>query len=764
MSRIRYMIPARMGAFLALILLVTLITGCSPTSFFKRTDHDIAPAGKQDSGTEGTASRVPADSGQENITAETPSSSPFARETGQVRETTSPPTHDLEARTTSRAHPFAASSQDRPTPAEELASTIEKKADKKTTTSTSSTDSSPLPEGVAHTDQGLVLNFDHADLTDVVMAMAEILGLNYMVMADLKGQVTIQTSGFLNKNDLLPLFYQILEANGLTAVKENNLYKIVETKEAPRLITHVRTDPASTIPAADRSVQIQIIPLKHISPQEMTTILTPFISNDGSIISHEKSRTLLLIDQRMNIVKAMQLIDTFDIDLFDQIKYRFFPIQHQESKEILKSLNQIISVYNQRIEAQIQIIDLEKLNSILVLTTSERLLDTAEKFIKGIDTPGLDSEPHIYIYFIKNSQASEMASLLNSIFSASSSEKTVGRANAEKDESGAAEQNPFSQKTPPPPPVKTVSAAPLADFGSGTLRGEIKITEDEIRNALVIEAIPSDYRIVEKVLKRLDILPRQVLISVMIAEVKLEDGLDLGVEWTWYTENGQDIDTPSFWSASTGADGLFYAIGQANKWNAALSALAQKSLVNIVSSPSVLASDNKKAQINISTEVPVASAQIQYDNTVSDKTQTDIQYRNTGVILNVTPHINEFGLVSMDINQEVSEVAGNVSVGESTYPSFFKRSVTTSLTVNDGQTIVIGGLIRETKSDDNIGVPFLADIPLIGWLFGTVSDSLSKSELIILITPRVVANLDDVNAVTAEFSKKVGYDLKNQKM
>ncbi len=200
--------------------------------------------------------------------------------------------------------------------------------------------------------------------------------------------------------------------------------------------------------------------------------------------------------------------------------------------------------------------------------------------------------------------------------------------------------------------------------------------------------------------------------------------------------------------------GLKYSIGVTDKWYAELNALAQKGLVNIISSPHVLASDGKEAKIDVSREIPVASGR----TSVSGGTvigETTIEYRDTGVILSVTPHINASGLVTMDISEEVSDLDEDVNVADFNYPSFFKRTVKTTLTVRHGQTIVIGGLIRDKEEEDISGVPCLIDIPVARYFFGQVTKRTKKVELIVLITPRVVDDLDDVDAVTLEFKQKV---------
>jgi general secretion pathway protein D len=208
-----------------------------------------------------------------------------------------------------------------------------------------------------------------------------------------------------------------------------------------------------------------------------------------------------------------------------------------------------------------------------------------------------------------------------------------------------------------------------------------------------------------------------------------------------------------------GGSGFRYTIGMTDRWKSALAFLASENKVNILSSPSILASDNKEARIDISTEIPIPSVQYKvYESGTEPVLETTIEYRDTGVLLSVTPHINERGLVTMDINQEVSEQSEYISIGveDETYPSFYKRSVNTTLTVKHAQTIVIGGLIKETKSEGSAGAPWLSKIPIIRYLFGKEKKSVSKTELIILITPYVIVSLEDVDAVTEEFKRKVG--------
>jgi general secretion pathway protein D len=205
---------------------------------------------------------------------------------------------------------------------------------------------------------------------------------------------------------------------------------------------------------------------------------------------------------------------------------------------------------------------------------------------------------------------------------------------------------------------------------------------------------------------------------------------------------------------SSGA-GLTFAVGIADELRVTLDALERENKAQILSSPHVLASDNQEARIDISQEIPTVSAETVIPSGGSSITTTTVQYRDTGVLLAVTPHINERGLVTMDVYQEVSEQSEDVVVAGESFPSFFKRVVQTSLTVQHGQTIVLGGLIRENKSKAASGVPWLVRLPVIGFIFGSTRDFFDKTELIIMLTPVVIVDLDDVDAVTEGFKSKV---------
>jgi len=611
-------------------------------------------------------------------------------------------------------------------------------------------------------DEAITLNFDDADLYEVIRTFSEILKFNYIVDPNVRGRVTIHTAGALGKDDIFPVFYQILEANGLTAVPEGKLYRIEKMKESPRLPLLIR-DGREGEPefSPDQRVILQIVPLRFISAKEMTKILTPFMSMEGTILSHDGSNLLILVDKGINLLKCLKLVEVFDADLFDRVSHRFYFLENTKAEDLAKILKEVLTSYSIGNEESIKLIPIERLNALLVISSQKRVLEEIDPFLRELDIPSEVSEPQIYVYFVRNGEAKQLGDLLQDIFTKESKKKEETLPSRTRTPTNPLSMTAVKAEPDKPAAAPSAPAPPAAgggsETGSGAIRGEVGITVDEVRNALIIKALPRDYQIIENVLVRIDIMPRQVLIEATIAEITLDETTDLGIEWTFDNINPVAPFTGGL-TAGIGAatGGLQYTVQLTDRWKAALHALATDKKVNVLSSPHVLASDNKEARIDVSDEIPVATTS--YETTSSTTTpvfETSIQYRDTGIILTVTPHINDNGMVTMDISQEVSDPLGNYKVGGRDYPGFTKRSVNTTLTVKHGQTLVIGGLIKETKSDSAGGVPCLIKVPVLRFLSGSETKEIHKKELIIMITPRVVQNLEDVDAVTEEFKKKV---------
>jgi len=629
-------------------------------------------------------------------------------------------------------------------------------------------------------DQKIVFNFDDADLYEVIKALGDLMQISYLVDPGIQGKVTIHTADGLRKKDLFPLFFQILEANGLTAVKEGPVYKVFVAKEASRM--PLSGDPGMVrkgAPSGERVI-IEIIPLKYISAVEVTKLLTPFLSAAGMIVPDDGSSTVVVVDSSPNISKILELVKVFDVNIFERLNYRFYPLVNVNAVEASKVLNDVFAAHGKASLNYAKFIGIEKINTVLVLSANPHLFMKIDQMVRELDDVDNSMTRRIYVYFVKNGSAADFGDILGKALEGDTETESTKTSSKKKEPGGMTQLsgNPFSKarveekkaekaaeaegtpkadkSAPVAQPQQTAAKTTTISQGEGgganSLKSDVKITVDEIRNALVIEAIPVDYQVIMALLKQLDRLPRQVLIEATIAEISREASMELGMDWALGA--GAALGAASF-AASVGGGGLKYSIGVTNKWYAELQALASKNKVNVLSSPHVLASDNKEARIDVSREIPVASSQTMY-GTATAVTETAIEYRDTGVILIVTPHINDHGMVTMDIEEEVSDLEKNpILVAGKEYPAFFKRTINTTLTVKDGQTIAIGGLIKDKEDTLISGVPCLIDIPVVRYLFGNYSENTEKNELIVLITPRVIDDLNDVDQVTHEFKSKV---------
>ncbi len=638
--------------------------------------------------------------------------------------------------------------------------------------------------GKKQTETGdIVINFDNASLSEVIRTFAEILKLDYILESDIKGSVSVHTAGGFNRDQVFPVFFQILEANGLTAVKDGGLYRIIKLEDASKLPLNInlRSDLSGVAPG--ERIIIQIISLDHIDVQEMAKILEPFLSAQGTIVTHEDSDTMLLIDKGIVVLKALNLVTLFDIDTFSRKDHRIFEVQNTDVEETLTLLQELLSAYDKN-ETKITLVPIKRLNSIIGVSADPNALNWVQKLIDQIDVPGYDASTKIYIYKVQNGTAAEFSSILTTIFSGSGKEKDEKTPAASATATAALSTEPDKQtinrllkgdgvdnpsgnlgavevKGLPGTKkrsmdvsenkVKQIRSSSGSDSGADTLKGEIKVSIDEVRNALIIEAYPSDYQIVKKVLEQLDIMPRQVLIEVTIADISLTDESDMGIEWTKFLSSqgiGGDV------SGSIGSSGFNFNIGLSDKWQTALSFLASENRVNILSTPVILATDNMEATIDVADEIPVVSTSYTTVTDGDNVVTNTVQYRKTGIILKVTPHINDQGFVTMEISQEVSNTGDGVDVGGKTYLSFRTRNINTTFTVSHQQTIMIGGLMTRADNDGSSGVPVLYKLPGLKWLFGQATDSFEKTELAIFITPHVIYSMEDVADITREFRNR----------
>ncbi len=596
--------------------------------------------------------------------------------------------------------------------------------------------------------------FLNADLLEFIRTVATELKLNYIIDPKIKGIVTIHTYGELKREDLLPVLETVLRINGASMVKTGNLYQIVPSAAARQLPLPLRKPGEEEgLPPGDAKV-LQIVPMRFLSASEMAKILEPYISEGAHVAFHAQGNILLITENANNLRKLLELIDLFDTDVFLNKRVQLYQVKYNRAKDLLPDLDKIFSTYAlSSKESAIKFIAIERLNGILAVSPNPSTASEVEKWIVKLDQPVQHMGVRNYVYKVENSEAKKLEPVLVKIY---------GRQQG----GGSAPLGQPGSPLPGAPPVPGTATGSEADkdIVTGYVQGEIKIVADEINNALIVRSSPQDYEVVKETILQLDIVPRQVLIDVKIFEVVLTGNLSMGVSaFLQQRSAANKISTASF--SSTSGEGrpaglnfaTFAKIGMTRELVAFLNAQETRSRSRVLSAPSVIASDNVEAHIQVGQEVPILTAQgVVPGGTGGGSLFTNsVQSRNTGIILNVTPRINPSGWVTLKVNQEVSSPGPPPDGSSIQSPTINIRSVGTQVTVKDGETIAIGGIISETKGLSKNRVPLLGDIPGIGLLFGNSSYTNNRTELIALITPRMIEDIDQAHDLTEELKSQL---------
>ncbi len=596
------------------------------------------------------------------------------------------------------------------------------------------------PSGTSGPDSRFRFNCVECDLLEFVRNIANELKLNYVVDPNVQGVVNILTYGEMRRSDLMSLLETVLQINGAAMVKTGPVYRILASRNAKQLPLDIRRDPG---PAGGDMRVIQIVPLNFVPAADMAELLTPYLSSGGDITFHQAANFLIITDAPSNLGKLLELVQVFDSDVFGGKRVRVYALENSRATSLVEELQSIFEGYALSGESPLRFIPIPRLNSILAISPSTGSLEEIDRWIAQLDQAGLNREIRNYFVKVQNGQAREIAALLLEIY---------GRRDRYRLESLL----PQGEQTEAP---QGDDAGPAASSGQ-IVQGEIKIVADEQNNAIIIQCSPQDFEVIEETIRELDRVPRQVLINVKIYEVVLDDELSMGVSAFLQERGNPVVSGPSTTTGSYGSGGAVAAglnlatqalVGNTRELVAFLNAAETRRRSRVLSAPSVIASDNVAARIQVGSQIPILTSQgvVPGGTGGSSLFSNTIQNRNTGVILNVTPRINAGGWVTLEVEQEVSS-PGPPPAGGIQSPSINIRSVNTQVTVKNAQTIAIGGIISETNGRSRNGVPFLSRIPGLGLLFGSTSRKTSRTELIALITPHVIEDIEQASDLTEE--------------
>ena len=658
----------------------------------------------------------------------------------------------------------------------------------------------PVPAPRPVPGPAVTLNFEGADIRDVVRnILGDILNESYTIDPTVGGTVTIRTTSGIPREALPATMEMLLRMNGATMTKENGIWKIlpaaaaVRGNLAPQLGGSTRPLPAG--------FSVVIVPLHYVGVRQMATLLEPFIKDQTTVRTDDLRNFLILSGTELELRHLIATVDMFDINWMAGMSAGLFTLQSADVKSVMAELDKALGTADKSPLAGIlRIIPIERMNALLIITPQPEYLDEAKKWIERLDKAGVDGAGiRFYVFQVQNGRAERIAPLLQQAFTGRVTQQAQGPSGPQlapgtpagtivspptyQPQTGVPVVTaPTSTPTPPPQPqtpAGTVRSAIASAIGGADGLGivrNIQVVADKDNNTILIVATPAEYSVIEAALKKLDVPQRQVLIDVTIAEVALTDELDFGVEWLFKGgapsgrgAGGLLTRTQPFnpgapqasASNNTGLqilNGFTYLIQNANfpfGLQAALHLLDTYGRTTVISNPHLSALDNQKATIKVGNRIPI-NQQTLVGGTTNAVTTT-ASYIDTGVLLQVTPHINAGGLVTLEVDAEVSTPAAQTqaAIDAGTAPAINTRSVQTLLAVPTGQTMVMGGLILENKSQATAGLPLISRIPVLGGLFGDQTLKNDRTELVLFITPRVIENEGDVARIIDDLRRRM---------
>ncbi len=624
----------------------------------------------------------------------------------------------------------------------------------------------------------VTLNFDGADLVEVIHVLARHLRLNYTVDRDVRGVVTLFSGHAVRTDDLWPIFHEILRIHDAVAIRRGNMYRITSIAKGPGLARPGGVEGAG--------FAMHIFPVRFLPVAAMKRLLTPFMSDGGTILEHVRGNYLVLVDLVSNIRRLSEIKELIDVEVFAGTRMELYQPRAATAHDLAREMSAAMRLFGASAAQEdvfaARFLPLPRINQLLVIAYSEAAWNYVKRWIERIDVTAETQGRKIFIRPVENGKATELARVLSQIygFAGSSEENTSPRRRwggpgivRDLSVSGSGQgsgRTPFpsaagfdgssdvraaARKQPPGQALRRPSV-PGDTPGAG-----VRVVAEPATNSLVILATPREFRDIEEVLGRLDLIPRQVLMEVLVAEVTLGDDFQFGVEYALskggfgpaVSQDDPSDNQPEGIGFRALESGFTSIIDAGREFRVFVNALMRDARVKVLSSPHLLAVDNRPARIRVGSEQPVATGMVVSQE--AQATTTTIQFKNVGRILTIVPQVNSEGLVHLQVRVEVSDVGERVVVGRQSFDAFNVRDAETTAVLQDGQTLVIGGIITDNRRRTRIGIPLLMELPVLGQLFRTDIERSERTELVILITPRVIRNRREGEQATERFLSKV---------
>lgn len=602
---------------------------------------------------------------------------------------------------------------------------------------------------------GVRLNFEDADLVEFVDAiLGSLLELNYAIDPNVSGTVTMSTAQPLARDQLLEVVEVALRLNGAELVRNGDLYQIVDSTNA----SASRVDRASAGPGYG----LTVIPLDYITPQTLAQLINGFGTRPGSVKTEATQNLLIVLGSSADRQAALETAQAFDVDWMEGQTVGILAMQNAKPEAIIPELERIFSAGEGG--GAIEFMSMPRLKAVLAVSPNRTLIERAQGWVARLDRTNPAVDEGVQVYRVKYRDAAVLAELVGQLFGAGGSDAAApedvlaeealspGPEMIEASFSGDALEGEFEAGIAP----AVFAAGPTASAGGP------RIQADAANNSVVVYGDQEMRRKVLAALARIDVPQQQVAINITMAEVRLTDQLKYGIQYFVKSGSiglGDDNGSFGLFNAvgrTIGRElpGFNFVLGSEASPDVIISALDEITDVQVLSSPSLVVMENEVARFQVGDQVPIITRTVTSIEDANAPVSNQVEYRDTGIIMRVRPRISEDGIVTMEIDQEISAVA---SAAGTLTPVISNRSISTNVSVNDGQTVLLGGLIRDQSERGEDGIPVLKDIRGIGKLFGSTNRSNERTELLILIKPQVIRDGRDAQAVAEELQARMWY-------
>jgi general secretion pathway protein D len=654
---------------------------------------------------------------------------------------------------------------------------------------------SPSQPGIMSSDDGYQLNFEGADVAAVVKSvLGDVLQANYSIDPRITGQISLSSARPIPKASLVSVLETALKGVNAAIVRNGPLYRVVPSSEGIG-------SGNLQVAAASNGYGVTVIPVKHVSVATLARLMENFVTNAGAIRSDPATGLVLVMGTVQERQAALDAAGVIDTDIMRSQSVGIFPLANSSPESVVSEMQKIAaSGEGGWSQGQIQFQPMERMNAVLVIARSADTLKSASKWIGRLDR--LDPETAgIKVYRLRYTPAAKVATMLNEIFSNSagsaagtsdqsalqptsttaglssslsqtssstSTDQTSTSTNSSLHQtSGAAGIDTAASAFATGPGANASSSANPQSASTSSSMGAsgIRVAADTINNSLLIHAEKSQYRFIEAAIRQIDQPPEQVAIEATIAEVVLSNKLQYGVQaYLQSSDVGLGTNKGSGGLTTSTSSPLISAVvpganlilGTSTTPRVILNALNALTNVKILSSPSLVVLDNQTATLQVGNQVAIKTQSSQSTDTATSPVINNITYKDTGIILNVSPRIGANGLVTLEIQQEISNVVDNSGGSDGLTPTISQRRVKSSIAVPDGQTVMLAGLISSKANKGRSGLPGSQKWGLLGDIFSSHDNTTERNELVIFIKPKIIHDQFDAQAAAEEFRSRLG--------